>query len=322
MPELDDSIGHLKAFIATLESAKTKVDEAQAAVDEHAADLGRLEGTALEGIGGFIEALEGFSGALQEGETEATGQLDRVASEAEQTAGERLGGLGRTLEEEEASVTNTVQVFRDDLDKDAVGLVTNGFQLVITSVGTVQSEVEAARQAAESTFQSFDSAVQQLQQDAEAAFDGGEQAFDAAVAAFADEGTRVATQAADSESELQGRAREMEAECGTVRDGAASSYGACVESIEGAAQDLIDSVHGLGEDTAAFVATSSADQIDAPVGQVIGDAVPPLVDELEQLETMLAEGDQTTAETDALCSELERCQRAVEQIDQMLNAME
>jgi hypothetical protein len=322
MPELDDSIGHLRAFISTLQSAKAKVEEAAAAVDEHAGDLGRLEGTAGEGIGEFVDALETLANALQESEAETVGQLDRVAAEAEQTAGERLGALGRTLDDDEAEFENTVQVGRDDLDKDAAALATNGFQFLVSSLETLQGEVVTARQAAESSFQTFEDAVQGLQQDAETGFDGGAQAFDAAVAAFGDEGTRVATQAADSESELQVRASELQTECDGLRDGATTSYGGYMDAVESASQDLVESVRTLGEDTAAFVTSSSADQIDAPVALVMADTMPPFVDELELLDAMLVEGDQTTAETDALCSELERCQRAVETIDQMLNAME
>lgn len=322
MAELDDSLAHLRSFIATLQAAKAKVDETTTALDEQAGDLARLEATAGEGIGDFVEALETFASALQEAETAATGQLDRVADEGRRTAGERLDEVSRTLADDESAFDNTVQVGRDDLDKDAAGLTTNGFQLVISSVETIQGEVDAAQQGAESSFQTFDGAVQDLQQDAEAGFDAGAQAFDAAVAGFGDQGTQVATQAADSESELQARARELEAECGTIGDGATASYASHGEAIAGAAEELIDAVHTLGEDNAAFVVTSSADQIDAPVGMVMADGMPPLIDQLEQLDGMLADSDQTTTDTDALCGELARCQRVVETIDEMLNAME
>jgi len=55
---------------------------------------------------------------------------------------------------------------------------------------------------------------------------------------------------------------------------------------------------------------------------VMADAVPPFEDELGQVDEMLAAGDQSTAEADALCLELEKCERVVETIQGLLSAIE
>lgn len=322
MAELDDSIAHLRSFIGALTAARAEVDAAGADLDEQAADLGRLESAAGETIGELVETLETFSTELQEGEGETVGQLDRVADEGQRTAGERLGELARELEQDQAELVNVVQVGRDDLDKDHTGLMTSGFELASTAFDAVAGELGTAQQAMESSFATFEGAAQGLQQIAETGFAAGSQAVEAAAAALTAEGTQVATQAAEDEAELQGRARQFEADCGDVGDGLDAAYGTHGEAVETAAQDLLDSVHRLAEDTAAFVATSSADQLDTPVGTLMAEAMPPLDDELEQLQGMLADADQTAGETDALCSELQRCQRVVEEIDQVLNAME
>ena len=322
MPGMEDYVQNLEKFIATMLAAKARVEEANQAVDDNADDLDQLEGKADEGIGDFVEALEAFQDSLEAGRVDALEQIERVAAEGERTADDRLTGMNGTLDETEADFTNTVQVGRDDLDKDAAGLTEGGFQFLLTSLESVQGEVDATRQTTEGAFQGFDGGVQVLQGDADTGFDGGEQSFDAAATAFAAEGTGVADRAADSESEMQGRARSFEAEVESAGEGATSSYETHVETVEDAGQDLMDSVHQLIEDTAGFVATSSADQLDAPVGLVMADAVPPFEDELGQVDEMLAAGDQTTAEADALCLELEKCERVVETIQELLNAIE
>jgi hypothetical protein len=322
MAGMEQYAQNLEKFIAAMLAAKAKVGEANQAVDDNADDLDQLESKADDGIGDFVEALEELQDSLEAGRVDSLEQLERVAGEGDRTADDRLGAMSGTVDETESDFTNTVQVGRDDLDKDAAGLTESGFQFLITSLESVQGEVDTARQASEGAFQGFDGGVQVLQGDADSGFDGGEQAFDAAVTAFASEGAGVAARAADSESEMQTRTRALEAVVESAGEGLTSSYETYVETIEDAGQDLIDTVHQLVEDTAAFVATSSADQIDAPVGLVMADAVPPFEDELGQVDEMLAAGDQTTAETDALSIELEKSERVVETIQELLSAIE
>jgi hypothetical protein len=322
MSGMEEYVRNLEKFIATMLAAKAKAGEANQAVDDNADDLDQLESKADEGIGDFVEALEELQDSLEAGRVDVLEQIERVAGEGDRTTDDRLASLAGAVDETESDFTNTVQVGRDDLDKDAAALTESGFQFLLTSLESVQGEVDTARQAAEGAFQGFDGGVQVLQGDADTGFDGGLQAFDAAATAFASEGTEVAGRAADSESEMQTRTRAFEAEVESAGEGLTSSYETYVETIEDAGQDLVDTVHQLVEDTAAFVATSSADQIDAPVGLVMADAVPPLEDELGQVDEMLAAGDQTTAETDALSIELEKCERVVETIQELLSAIE
>src|SRR6187455_2312785 len=131
MAQLDDSIENLKTLIGRLQAGKAKTQEAVGTVNEQAGELATLATSATQAIGEFISALDHFSSDLHSGEGEASAQLDRVAEEAHRTTAERLGELARQLEEDDFQ--NSVQVLRDDLEKDSTAMVTNGIQVMLTA---------------------------------------------------------------------------------------------------------------------------------------------------------------------------------------------
>jgi uncharacterized phage infection (PIP) family protein YhgE len=319
MAQLDDSIENLKTLIGRLQAGKSKTQETVGAVNEQAGELATLATSATQAIGEFISAVDHFSSDLHSSEGEASGQLDKVAEEAHRTAAERLGELARQLEEDDFQ--NTVQVFRDDLDKDSTGMVTNGIQVMLTAVQHLQGEVDTARGDAEAAFQALDGGVQGIGGQSETAFHAGADQMEASLADFGNESTQLETQATDVETQLKGRASELQTACSDTGDAATSAYDGHVATIDAAAQDLVLSVHTMIEDTAGYVTTCSQDQIDAPVGLVTGDAIPPLMDELGEVDQMIRDADHTTSETESLCSELDRCQHVVAEIDQILDAM-
>lgn len=320
MAQLDDSIENLKSLIGKLQAGKAKTQDAVTTVNEQASELATLATSANEAIGEFIASLDALSSALHEGEGEASGQLDRVAAEAHRTTADRLGEISRHFEEDDFQ--NTVQVFRDDLEKDSTAMVTNGIQPMLTAVEHVQGEVETARGDAEAAFQALDGGVQGLRDDSEHAFEAGADAMEAALTDFGDEGTQLQSHASEVETELHGRASDLQAACTDHGDAATAAYDGHVASIDAAAQDLMLSVHTLIEDSVAYVTSCSQDHIDAPVALVINDAVPPLMDELGHVDEMVRDGEHTTGDTDNLCSELDRCQHVVAEIDQILDAMQ
>jgi len=319
MAQLDDSIENLKTLIGRLQAGKAKTQEAVGTVNEQAGELATLATSATQAIGEFISALDHFSSDLHSGEGEASGQLDHVAEEAHRTTAERLGELARQLEEDDFQ--NSVQVLRDDLEKDSTAMVANGIQVMLTAVQHLQGEVDTARGDAEAAFQTLDGGVQGIRGESETAFHAGADQMEASLTDFGDEGTQLETQASEVETALKGRASELQTACTDTGDAATATYDGHVATIDATAQDLVLSVHTMIEDTAGYVTTCSSDQIDAPVGLVMGDAIPPLMDELGEVDGMIRDGEHTTSETESLCGELDRCQAVVAEIDQILDAM-
>jgi chromosome segregation ATPase len=319
--QLDDSIANLKSYIAELLKAKAGVQQATSDLEDQGDELDRLEDTARTQLDAFDDELDTFEQGLADGGQDALNQVDKVAGQAQDIAGSQLDEAARDIQGAETESESVLQVCRDDLDRDAASLTESGFQLLSSTLTTLQTEVDAARTQAESDFQSFDGVVQGFQTQAETTFDQADAALDAAVAELATEGTEVAAQAAQCEQGFEDGARAVEAECGSVEDDLQREYQDQGEKIEKAGQDLIDSVDTLGEDTAGYVAVSSADQVDAPVGLVMGDSIPPLLGELGELATMLGEAEQTAAAVDPLSVDLEKSLQVVAQIDELLKSM-
>ena len=322
MPTLDDSIQNLKNYIAAILKSKSEVQQATSELEDQGDELDRLEDTARTQLDAFDDELDTFEQGLAEGGQEALNQLDKVTSQGQDIAGSQLDEASRDLQGAETESESVLQVCRDDLDRDAASLTESGFQLLSSALTTVQTEVDAARTQAEADFQSLDGVVQGFQTQAETTFDQADTALDAAVAELATEGTEVAAQAAQCEQGFEEGARAVEAECTSIEDDLQQEYQNQADKAERAGQDLIDSVDTLGEDTAGYVATSSADQVDAPVGLVMADSMPPLLGELGELATMLGEAEQTAAAVDPLSLELEKSLKVVAQIDELLKAMD
>ena len=305
-----------------MQAAKAKAKEAQAAVDEQAGDLDALDDKADTDIGGFNEAIEVFEAGLRTAEQESVAQLDRVATEGERDADDRLVALGRTLDEGETDFANSLTGGRDDLDRDAAALETNGFRFLQTALEVVEGELDAARVHSIAAFEALDDAVRALEQHVNAAFDQGELVFATSIGSLAEEGRHLQTHEAECELFMHASASFLDSECIQQREATTQAYEVRVEVIDDACRDLVDSVKQLGEDTAGFVATSSADEIDAPVGLVTGGMLPPLMEELTAFNNTLTDGEQTVSDVDALSIDLEKCERVLNTIDQALNALQ
>ncbi len=322
MAQQDESVARLEAFIATMQAAKVKAKEAEAAVDEQANDLDALDDKAEAGIAGFNEALDGFEGSLRAAEQESVAQLDRVATEGERTADDRLVALGRTLDEGETDFANSLPTGCDDLDRDAAALETNGFRFLQTALETVEGELDTALQQAMGAFEALDDAVRALEQHVSAAFDQGQLELETSMGTLAEEGRHLQAHVTECELFMHASAGFLDSECTQQRDATTRAYEERVEVVDDTCRDLVDSVKQLGEDAAGFVANSSADDLDAPVGLVTGGMMPPLLEELTAYNGVLTDGEQTVSDVDALSIDLEKCERVVNTIDQTLNALQ
>jgi uncharacterized phage infection (PIP) family protein YhgE len=323
MAQLDDGVVKLEAFIGVLRTTIDQVSETNNTLESHADDLDEMEGTTQSGFEDLNDALEEFEEELGNSRQEAVDEIGELAALAREAAGQRLGESEGEVESGESSFESAMTEGRAEMDRAHQGLGTQGFDALASTIDTVESAVDASRQEATQAFDELGSGVKAFTDRTEESFTDAEGKFDEGVGDLDAKSAALVTEAGDCVTGFASDGADFQGEMTSLGGELVSLYEGWDGTVEGAADDLATSVKTLMDDTAEFVSTATSDQVEAPADLVLNDSFAPYLVELGELQGAVDAAASGPADTLVpLVDELDKSERVIDTIDQLLNAVE
>jgi hypothetical protein len=187
----------------------------------------------------------------------------------------------------------------------------------------VESAVDDSRQEASQGFDDLDSGLKAFTDRTEESFQEADGKFGEGVSDLDQKSAALVTEAGDCVSGFESDGSDFQGEMTSLGGDLVSLYEGWDGTVEAAADDLASSVKSLMEDTAEFVSAAGSDQVEAPADLVLNDSFGPCLDELGELQGVLDAAAAGPADTLVpLVDELEKSERVIDTIDQLLNAVE
>jgi hypothetical protein len=249
-------------------------------------------------------------------------QVDELAQSAQDAADDRLGEAEESLEDAGRDFDDGLQEARDALDGEHASLAEEGFEALAGAVDESETAVAAAGGETGQAFDAFGSALEGLQREAEGAFDAAEAEAERGRTALAEQGSTVASEAAECAEAFEACATEFDGTAAALRSEADTLYDTAGGESRTKAQQLMEAVRTLMDETAEHAATAGAEEVEAPAAVVLTGAVEPHLEELAQVQASLEAGATTGEELQPLAEDLDRSQRVAGTIEELLKAME
>lgn len=317
----DDGIENLQGFCALLETTCGGLEEKNDALEARGDGLDDLEERAGQVVVGFSEALEEAESGFAAAHHEATAAVEALAESAQEGADASLASVEDRLASAQGDFDQRRGAARADLDQGFVQRVAGGFEALAATVddleeraGSLQQENEADAQALSGGLVGLEGQAAQEGADTSATLgqgvlglqtDGGELMRDAL----------LATEGWSAElAELKRGVSEAGADLSDLYD----AWGTEAEAEGDAA---IRAVTDAGQETADFIGTDGAMQLEASLRGALAEPLPGLAAGLGQAEAVLKEGESVARELEGLVPQLEICLRVVEEISRLLEEM-
>jgi uncharacterized phage infection (PIP) family protein YhgE len=323
MADLDDGVLKLEQFIGVLRTTIDQVGETTGTLESHADDLGDMEGTTESGFEDLNDALEEFEDDLDSARQDAVDEIGELTALAREAAGQRLGEAESEVEGAESSFEGALSEGRAEMDRAYSSLNAQGFDALATTVAAAESALDASRLEASQAFDELGSGVKGFADRTEESFKEAEGKFAEGVSDLDEKSAALVTEAGDCVSGFESDGSDFQGEMTSLGGELVSLYEGWDGTVTAAADDLTSSVKSLMDDTAAFVTTAGSDQLEAPADLVLNDSFAPYLVELGELQGVLDAAASGPAETLVpLVDELEKSEKVIGTIDQLLNAVE
>jgi uncharacterized phage infection (PIP) family protein YhgE len=323
MADLDDGVLKLEQFIGVLRTTIDQVGETTGTLESHADDLGGLEGDTESGFEDLNDALEEFEEQLDTARQDAVDEIGELTALAREAAGQRLGDAEGEVESAESSFEGAMTEGRAEVDRAHSSLSAQGFDGLASTIDTVESALDASRQEASQGFDTLGTGVKGFTDRAEESFKEAEGKFAEGVSDLDEKSAALVTEAGDCVSGFESDGSDFQGEMTSLGGDLVSLYEGWDGTVEGAADDLTSSVKTLMDDTAEFVSTAGTEQVEAPADLVLNESFAPYAVELGELQGVLDAAASGPADTLVpLVDELEKSEKVIDTIDQLLNAVE
>jgi hypothetical protein len=212
---------------------------------------------------------------------------------------------------------------RAEVDRAHSSLDAQGFDALATTVDGVESALDASRQEAAAGFDDLDNGVKDFTGRAEESFQEAEGKFAEGVGDIDDKSSSLVSEAGDCVRGFESDGSDFQGEMTSLGADLVSLYEGWDGTVEAAADDLASSVKGLMDEAAGFVETGGSDQVESPADLVLNESLAPYLEELAELQGVVDGAASGPADTLVpLAEELDKSERVVDTIDQLLNAME
>jgi uncharacterized phage infection (PIP) family protein YhgE len=323
MAQLDDGVVKLEQFIGVLRSTVDQVGETTGTLESHADDLGDLEGNIESGFEDLNDALQDFEDDLDTARQGAVDEIGELAALAQEAAGQRLGEAESEVDGAESSFESAMNEGKAEADRAHASLSAQGFDALATTIDSVESATDASRQEASQGFDELGSGVKGFTDRTDESFKEAEGKFAEGVSDIDEKSSALVTEAGDCVSGFESDGSDFQGEMTSLGGDLVSLYEGWDGTVEAAADDLGTSVKTLMDDTAEFVSTSGTDQVESPADLVLNESFAPYLTELGELQGVIEAAASGPADTLVpLVDELDKSERVIDTIDQLLNAVE
>ncbi len=313
--QIEQFIGMLRTTSAQVEDGLHHVESDSAALDHLAADL-------HDQLAGLGHELEGMLSELAHDEQAAVSELDHLGDAAHAAADTRLAAGLDELAHAESALEQSLEAVGHELDQDAGGLHDQGFQPLATTVHAADGAADAARSHTEQAFAALDAAVQSLLHELQAAATEVDHSLIAAAAILGDEDKHgLETAAHDCVAGLHELVPETDAAGATLGEESEHLYQGWTQEADHEAHELEEALTTLFEGSAQAVAVAGTEKIADPAEKVEGEAVPALLEELEEQVATLTAGHEAATELVPLAAELEVTSGVIGTINDLINSM-
>ena len=323
MAQLDEGVVKLEQFIGVLRSTIDQVSETTGTLESHAGDLGDLEGNTESGFADLNDALQDFEDDLDTARQDAVDEIGELTTLAQEAAGQRLGEAESEVEGAESSFESAMTEGRAEADRAHAGLGAQGFDALASTIDTVESATDASRQEAGQGFDELDSGVKGFTDRTDESFKEAEGKFAEGVSDIDEKSSSLVTEAGDCVSGFASDGGDFQGEMTSLGGDLVSLYEGWDDTVDAAADDLATSVKTLMDDTAEFVSAGGTDQVESPADLVLNESFAPYLTELGELQGVIEAAASGPADTLVpLVDELDKSERVIDTIDQLLNAVE
>lgn len=323
MAGTDDSVANLQNFNATLTRTCSELEEQNSRLEAAENELDRLTSEAEEQVGAFNDDLEEAIQDVQQAQGDAEEAVGGVTEAATEIAQSGLAQAEDDLARAQGDFEGERAAGESLLEEGFSRLTEAGFQAFGATVDEVEGELQAVGQASQEDFDQLDHAVDEFQARVEGARTETVASLDEAQGGIEDESEQVEADFKDVTSNWDASIDEvLKSGCEEVGAALAQEYaewgdaaGSVADSL---GQALTDAVFGaaefLGQDRAQAQENTLRETLNGP-----GDAL--LAEEGESV-AALKEGEGVTGAIEPLVAELEVVLRVVDQVDQLLKAMD
>jgi chromosome segregation ATPase len=316
----DEAVANLQRFIGLLASATSATGTVRDHVKEVAHRFGELEGEAEEEGGGLSDDLTEMGSTLQSGEAEllaAIAELGQAAADAGEAAGEVQDKVERVATELEQKA-DTVE---NGLEQAGAQLTNEGFEPMDQALDEAKQEMDAESQEEAQAFAELETAMGGFTTEAQAAWSEAEGELDEAATDVTEIETALESEASEGVQAFGTAGSEFETACTTLESDVDLIYDVFDQGVETQGQAWEQAVHSAGQHQATFVTEGRQVRVDQPAEMVEDEALAPLNQEYEAVNTVLDAAATAVGELEPLAEDLVRCQVVVGQIDALMSAL-
>ncbi len=319
---MEQAAEQVEQFITMLRNAGHQLEEDLHHVEGDAAALDHLAEELHEQLSGLAHEVQGLLDELEHDEQALVSELDHLGEAAQAAADTRLAAAQDQLEHAESDLGQSMVAVRNELDHDAAGLHDGGFQPLAGTLHTVDAAVDASRSQADAGFAAFEAAVQSLSHELQAAGTEVDHSLVAAAAILGDE-DRHGLEGDGSEcvAGLHELGPEVEAGCGNLAEQGGHAYQAWGSEADHEAHELEEALTHLFDGSAQAVAVTGSEKIADPADRLESEAIPALLEELEEQQSTLAAALETAAELAPLAADLEVTSGVISHVNDLVNSM-
>jgi uncharacterized phage infection (PIP) family protein YhgE len=323
MADLDAGVENLQRFCGLLRQTNARLQEGNRALESAESALSDLESDAEEKLEAASDALDEFTEDLDEGRDDAA-EAARDLAAAGEDADSRLETVRGDLDELLADTEQAIAAERARLDESFSELSDDGFKALSTTLDGVETAVADMSSEADKSFADFKSGVEKTSEGVNKDLgDKTREGFgEVAIALRNDVEEKLE---AEGQAQVAALDKATEAVTGSC-DGVAAPLEALYADFGSESLAQGDSLIQRVTDTLKEASDFCTDEVATPVGDGVGEVVdtslPALGAKLDDLQAVLATGEAVVEPLPAMVDDLVIVERVIQQVDELLNAVQ
>lgn len=323
MATVDESVENLRNFCAALAKTSSQLDEQNATLESETAGLSSLASESEARIGDFDEILETAIQELPQAAGDAEAAVEAVTDAATDLAQSRLASSQDDLESAHDDFDQQREEGQGELLDGFAQRLDAGFQDQANTVDEVEGELERIRAASQEDFDGLDEGLEGFAGRIEGARTSTGDALQDATSEIGGDVAEVEKEFGELTQQWDASIDQvLKSECQDVGSALDQAYSEWADGLNSAADALVQSVSDAIVGAAEFLGQDRSQAHEDALKEAIADGGDPLLAEMGEGSASLEAGQAVTEVLEPVVAELETALAVVDQIEELLKAME